>query len=70
MAFYSLPKSEVSTAEIRARKGIFLEMIYADINSKHFIKIQQYTVLAQAGERRRLPSFFCLGNKFWNFDFK
>jgi len=37
------------------QQSIFLKMIYADVNSKRFIKNQAYRVLAQAGERRRLP---------------
>jgi hypothetical protein len=38
------------------QQRIFLNRIYASTNSNHFIKIQHYTVLAEAGERRRLPS--------------
>jgi len=38
------------------KQGIFSKMTYAYANSKRFIKIQPYTISAQAGERRRLPS--------------
>jgi hypothetical protein len=39
------------------KQGIFSKMTYTYANSKRFIKIQPYTISAQAGERRRLPSF-------------
>jgi len=38
------------------KQGIFSKMTYAYANSKRFINIQPYTISAQTGERRRLPS--------------
>jgi len=44
------------------QQSIFLKMIYAYTNSKRFINIQPYTVLAKAGRKEKasitLQTFF------------
>jgi hypothetical protein len=52
---------------MRTQQSIFLKMIYADVDSKRFIKSQPYTVLAQAGERRRLPLPFSFFQNFLKY---
>jgi len=44
------------------KQGILSKMTYAYANNKRFIKIQPYTISAQAGERRRLPSFLAFSS--------
>jgi hypothetical protein len=43
----SKPKSKVSKAEMSTQNGIFLEMTYAEADSKCFVKIQPYTLLTK-----------------------
>jgi len=46
------PKSKVFKIEISIQQGIFLRKKYDGTDSKCFIKIQPYSVLARVGERR------------------
>jgi len=50
------PKARFSKLKKAYNKNIFLKKKYDGTNSKRFIKIPPYPVLARAGERRGLPS--------------